>query len=323
MSSSTTCSSSLVAAAPEQECSSTYIALFLPGAAQGTCSVALGHPFDTVKTRLQARGPQSAAAQHRCFRTLSTMVAMLRQEGVRSVYRGVVPPLIMIAAKRSVQLTLFDYLLSAQHVPQATASSLLVRAKSQLRGNGFVSGAIAGGAGTIVGCPLHVVKIQTQNSTKASTENAFTCAVSIFRIEGFAGFYRGWQHHLVKDVLFASMYLGSYNHIKQRHDVLEFILGPTLSSGETICTKESRVRINQFLSGSLASMLTWTVLFPVDAVKTCVQARRASTLSGVYVALGGCRGMYQGLGAALTRAGPVSGCAMLSYETVKAHTLAK
>ena len=78
-----------------------------------------------------------------------------------------------------------------------------------------------------------------------------------------------------------------------------------------------------FTAGTIASCITWVFLYPFDTLKTSIQARNALTIrtfiSGPNGFLSNPLKAYRGLAAALVRAGPVSGLAMVVYESVKAN----
>ena len=73
----------------------------------GTTSVAIGHPFDTVKTKMQA---QAGFESHGMIRTFTQT---LRNQGLRGLYRGALPPLMGSGIFRSTQ---FAGEQSSQHV---------------------------------------------------------------------------------------------------------------------------------------------------------------------------------------------------------------
>ncbi|TPP42810.1 Mitochondrial carrier family protein [Leishmania donovani] len=272
----------------------TSLVALIPGAAQGATTVVLGHPLDTAKVRMQSGGP------HTCRSTVGTMWLMATAEGPSSLYRGVAPPLLMEGIKRSVQFALWDWMRAFARDASASRNGADGAARGGAGGaweavrdcahcglvgigsNSFVCGAVAGGVGTLIGCPMHVIKIQTQCQTAMGTRNAWTCTRSIYDREGIFGFYRGFRCNVAKDVCFAGMYLGLY--------------------ATNMCA---------FLSGAVASMATWGLLFPLDTIKTLVQARQAHAVLSVLrqPAL-----LYRGLAASLIKAGPVSGVAMAVYE---------
>ncbi|KPI85661.1 putative mitochondrial carrier protein [Leptomonas seymouri] len=305
---------------------------FLPGAVQGTTTVLLGHPLDTAKVRMQAAGP------HVTKSTFGTMWKMASAEGIRSLYRGVAPPLIAEGTKRSLQFALWDWMRAssaaaavagaeerreeaerktkaeAKATPARTAASFASAARhyshqtlTYVGGNTFLSGALSGGCGTLIGCPMHVIKIQTQYQTARDTRNAWTCIKDIYQKEGVRGYYRGFRYNLIKDVCFAGTYLGLYATFRDRawfqkesRDVLATTLGTPRTSN-----------LSAFLSGACASMATWVLLYPLDTIKTLVQARQAQAIPAV---LRQPARLYRGLVASLLKAGPVSGVSMAVYE---------
>lgn len=242
---------------------------FLPGVAQGATTVMLGHPLDTAKTRLQAVGPHIHSGS-----VVQSVMEIARCEGVRGLYRGAAPPILMEGAKRGLQFGLWDIFkgygdparksssalatvpgtttttrsISSSTNPKAsttskrdeipsfttlavehkeeppallhTACSSVKHSAEQLLGvvgrSATLSGALAGGIGTFIGCPMHVIKIQTQNQTSHGTLNAWTCTQDIWKREGFRGFYRGLKANMLKDVFFAGTYLGLYTNIRER-----------------------------------------------------------------------------------------------------------
>ncbi|KEG13611.1 putative mitochondrial carrier protein [Trypanosoma grayi] len=300
------------------------ILAFLPGAAQGITTVVLGHPLDTAKTRMQALGPGAS----RFF--LRTSWNMVREEGVRSLYRGVTPPLVMSATKRSLQFALWDTFRyhDAHKEPMLASSShgstLLSRAFGWVGASPFRAGAFAGGVGTFIGCPMHVIKIRTQFSTQHVTKNAWTCALDILRTEGPRGYFRGFRYHLLKDTLFAGCYLGLYDVSKRW--LGEWCAAPASEKwGTRIAavvggSPEHLTSHLAFLAGSISSMATWTLLYPFDTVKTLVQARDIGFREVVSIFRNETAMMYRGLGASLVKAGPVCGVAMVVYELVKSKT---
>nr|CCC95874.1 unnamed protein product [Trypanosoma congolense IL3000] len=306
--------------------------VFLPGAVQGLTSVILGQPLDTAKTRMQTSGPQADCTMYK------TMCSMVRHEGVCSLYRGTGPPLLMMVAKRSLQYAVWDLIRGNKDsaklttvdsapmcresfAPSLSSSALqirclLMRVGQWLRESPFLSGACAGASGTLIGCPLHVIKLRTQYSTREMTRNAWTCAVEIFRAEGVRGYFHGFRYHLMKDTSFAGCYLGLY-------DITRQYLQNSCASFTNTTQSATGVRGVlpggwTFAAGCMASMVTWVLLYPLDTIKTVVQARRLDGRA-VFALLQTkpLISMYSGLSASLLRAGPVSGISMVAYERVK------
>lgn len=378
----------------------------LPGAAQGATTVILGHPLDTAKTRLQADTEQIKLQTRSSVKVMRQMV---KREGFMSLYRGVTPPLAIMGSKRGLQFALWEQIKKAksskvEETPNpnnersrtksgwsSTPEAVLQPLRSlgnTISENNFLSGAVSGGFGTLLGCPMHVIKIQTQNVVaERGGWNAFYCTRDILRRDGFFGLYRGFKFHIIKDVMFAGTYLGMYENLRitlgnyyaiaaenyatshqwesvqptsmavvtasapsavgsaamsrehKRSSSPEIAQrSPTLSqqqqpSNENITSpknnetdliqqqrhlKARSSNLTVFTAGVLASCVTWVVLYPLDTLKTSVQARNAVNF-GSFLRLMSANptAVYRGFSAALIRAGPVSGTAMVAYETSK------
>ena len=82
---------------------------FVAGVFSGIAKVSIGHPFDTVKVRVQTSG----IAQFRG--PLDCVSSTIRKEGFRALYKGATPPLLGWMAMDSVMLgslTLYKNILS-------------------------------------------------------------------------------------------------------------------------------------------------------------------------------------------------------------------
>jgi hypothetical protein len=83
------------------------------GGLYGFVSPVLGHPLDTIKTKMQAE----AKYQHMKMRHI--IVDMWRADKVRGFYRGFTAPLIASSVYRSIQFSAYAATFSAcEHVPQ-------------------------------------------------------------------------------------------------------------------------------------------------------------------------------------------------------------
>ncbi|GMI33725.1 hypothetical protein TeGR_g341 [Tetraparma gracilis] len=84
---------------------------FLSGLAYGLSSTLVGHPADTVKTRIQALHPSSSAPAPSSLQTIKTI---LSTEGLRGLYKGAAPLFLMGGVIRSCQFGFYDTALRAQ-----------------------------------------------------------------------------------------------------------------------------------------------------------------------------------------------------------------
>ncbi|XP_054424399.1 solute carrier family 25 member 48 isoform X6 [Pteronotus mesoamericanus] len=181
---------------------------FAAGWIGGAASVIIGHPLDTVKTRLQAGVGYG--------NTLSCIRTVYRKESVFGFFKGMSFPLASIAVYNSVVFGVFSntqrflsqYQSSEPEAsPPHTLSSLLLAS--------MVAGVVSVGLGT----PVDLIKIRLQMQTQPFRETNLSlkpravalgerpayqgpvhCIAAVVRTEGLAGLYRGASAMLLRDV---------------------------------------------------------------------------------------------------------------------------
>eukprot|EP00928_Gymnodinium_smaydae_P100331 TRINITY_DN9820_c0_g1_i1.p1 TRINITY_DN9820_c0_g1~~TRINITY_DN9820_c0_g1_i1.p1 ORF type:complete len:273 (+),score=36.74 TRINITY_DN9820_c0_g1_i1:96-914(+) len=257
------------------------LAPFLPGAAHAVATVAVGAPFETVKTRLQVGMYESPWA---CVR------ATVRQEGPLALYRGALMPLASLVTKRPVEFAAFEWCNAAMGD----------RTKGPFAG-GFVAGVIS----ALMGCPFNVVKVQMQASRKDTYKNCLEAGMDVWRSRGPLGFYRGLSASLMFSLPATTFYLGTYGSLRER--LPKSAWSPAVA-------------------GVIASLSMWTVMLPLDNVRTNIQSAsvrevgRPEAWLAIFARLRrtrGLAGLWAGWSAVALRAPASSACSMLAYEQVR------
>ena len=72
------------------------------GVLYGTTSVLVGHPLDTIKTKMQAQCGFERTTMAQSF------TKTIREGGIKGLYRGAVPPLLGSGIYRSMQFAAFE-----------------------------------------------------------------------------------------------------------------------------------------------------------------------------------------------------------------------
>lgn len=80
------------------------MATFISGGIAGAASVYANTPVDVVKTNMQGISAEKYNGPMDCFRTI------LREEGMRGLYKGTVPRLSRVVLDVALTFTLFDYI---------------------------------------------------------------------------------------------------------------------------------------------------------------------------------------------------------------------
>uniref|UniRef100_A0A8C0AI68 Mitochondrial basic amino acids transporter n=1 Tax=Bos mutus grunniens TaxID=30521 RepID=A0A8C0AI68_BOSMU len=215
---------------------------FLAGCAGGVAGVLVGHPFDTVKVRLQVQSvekPQYRGTLH-CFQ------AIIKQESVLGLYRGLGSPLL--------GLTFINALVFGV---QGNTLRALGR-DSPL--NQFLAGAAAGAIQCVICCPMELAKtrLQLQEAGPARTyRGPLDCLAQIYRQEGLRGVNRGMVSTLLRETPSFGVYFLTY-------DVLTRALG---------CEPGDRLLVPKLLlAGGTSGIASWLSTYPVGVVKSRLQA---------------------------------------------------
>lgn len=292
---------------------------FVAGIFSGIAKLSVGHPFDTIKVRLQTSGRSQFRGPVEC------VVQTLQKEGVKGLYKGATPPLIGWMAMDSVMLgslTLYRRLLN-DHVfanpafRPGSSSDVFKEEKLSSFGHG-IAGVMAGATVSFIAAPVEHIKarLQTQYQAKKSDRlysGPIDCGRKIFQAHGVGGLYHG----LLATMIFRSFFFfwwGSY-------DVLSSWFGSN--------TDLSTPSIN-FWAGGLSAQVFWLTSYPSDVVKQRIMTdplggrlndgeRRFKSWWQAAKAIkveGGLKGYWRGFVPCILRAFPANAVALVAFEGV-------
>uniref|UniRef100_A0A8C9V9P7 Dicarboxylate carrier UCP2 n=1 Tax=Scleropages formosus TaxID=113540 RepID=A0A8C9V9P7_SCLFO len=208
-------------------------------------------PLDTAKVRLQIQGEKAAveAAKNIRYRgVLGTIGTMVRTEGPRSLYNGLVAGLHRQMAFASIRIGFYDnvkqFYTRGKENPGVTVRILA----------GCTTGAMA----VSVAQPTDVVKVRFQAQLNLTgVERRYGGALQayrqIFRDEGLRGLWKGTLPNITRNALVNCTELVTYDLIK------EAILKHKLLTDNLPC---------HFVSAFGAGFCTTVIASPVDVVKT-------------------------------------------------------
>lgn len=136
----------------------------------------------------------------------------------------------------------------------------------------FVSGMIAGFAQSFVCCPMDLIKIRVQhqgigektetrskagNHSNGKTNRGPLAVIkTIYRAEGFAGYYRGMTATIWSDVIGYGVYFMTYENTRVQLKQLVFPRSDFFPS---------------FIAGGLAGVCSWLASYPFEFVKARIQ----------------------------------------------------
>ncbi|EIM92606.1 mitochondrial carrier [Stereum hirsutum FP-91666 SS1] len=280
----------------------------LAGVGSGLTKVAVGHGFDTIKTRLQCSPPGVYKGAIDC------LVKTVRNESIFALYKGVTPPAVGWAAIDSVLLgSLHNYrLFLLRHGTTEPVPGSIDERRLTLLSHG-IAGLFAGLTSAFLATPMELLKVKLQmqmhnDPNLRQYSGPVDCARKIVRTQGVLGLWTALPASLVYRSNFFWLF-GSFEALMRSFAHLKGTRFE-MSTGQ-----------QNFLAGGLASLIYWTMAIPADNVKNRIMAtelplRPPSLLITVHHVYdeAGVRGFYRGIGTSLLRAFPANACALFVYE---------
>ncbi|KAH7318680.1 mitochondrial carrier domain-containing protein [Stachybotrys elegans] len=274
------------------------------GSLAGAFGAFMVYPIDLVKTRLQnQRGAQPGQRLYK--NSIDCFQKVIRNEGFRGLYSGVLPQLVGVAPEKAIKLTVND--LVRGHFSDKQGNIWW--------GHEVLAGATAGGCQVVFTNPLEIVKIrlQVQGEVAKTVESApRRSAMWIVRNLGLVGLYKGASACLLRDVPFSAIYFPVYSHLKR-----DFF-------GESQTKKLGVVQL--LTAGAIAGMPAAYLTTPCDVIKTRLQveARKGETsYTGIRHAAKtifkeeGFTAFFKGGPARIFRSSPQFGFTLAAYEVLQ------
>lgn len=232
---------------------------FWAGYLSGAVGIIIGNPLDVIKVRRQAQqaspppvlsspsmiaGETSATSQGTSFGT-----RFLRS--YTSLVTGTAAPILGYGALNALLFVSYNRTESALNSVFSTSENLW---------NAWIAGSVGGLATWIVSTPTELIKCRAQLASPPMSSLAI--ARQIWRNEGVRGLYFGGAVTALRDSIGYGFYFWSYE----------------LSTRWLATKAEERTSFQQeaakvLFCGGLAGVVTWASVFPLDVIKTRVQAQ--------------------------------------------------
>ena len=274
-------------------------ASFGAGTIAGASGTIIGHPFDSLKVRLQV-GRQISSS------SLSTNVNLA---WIKQLYRGILPPVITTGAMQSINFAMYE-------LTRVWLNKTIFNEPTQVShlSSVFLSGCVSGVLVSAMSTPVSIVKIQQQ---VASEMGMISCIKDIYRKSGVRAFYRGYATVFILESPGRGAYMLTYESCKTMMAYLSDRTGRSLND-ISLTTNDTGHRI---FAAAMAGIFSWLIVYPFDVIKARMQLdfdRKiySSTYNCVRATWkeGGIRSMYRGIMYTLIRAGPVAGTVLPVYE---------
>ncbi|RRT55822.1 hypothetical protein B296_00025975 [Ensete ventricosum] len=282
------------------------------GTVGGAAQLIVGHPFDTIKVKLQSQPAPLPGQPPKYSGAMDAVKQTMVAEGPRGLYKGMGVPLATVAAFNAVLFTVrgqMEVLLRSE-----PGASLTVNQQ-------MVCGAGAGVAVSILACPTELIKCRLQaqsalagsaaSSAAAKYGGPMDVAKHVIREAGVRGLFKGMVPTLAREVPGNAVLFGAYEALKQ------YFAGGTDTSGLG--------RWPLMVAGGLGGASFWLSVYPTDVVKSVIQVDdyKNPKYSGSVNALRkiaaaeGIKGLYRGFGPAMARSVPANAACFLAYEMTR------
>ncbi|GAA6014063.1 hypothetical protein JCM10207_000224 [Rhodosporidiobolus poonsookiae] len=246
---------------------------FFAGTVAGIASLLTGHPFDTVKVRLQTQ-PTGRDGERYYRNAVHAFARVVKEEKVVGLYKGVTSPMAGVAVMNASVFTSYKLAMNALlSTPDAEPTLVQITA----------AGAFSGIFTSLITTPIERLKILQQSSSVGSSRSTPSTA-SLLRILPLRELYRGFLPTLLRDTAYGPYFLvyeyvargGSFGLLDgrgrgERHvkaDLAEEVESELFGSEG----QEGAGAVRVLVAGGLAGIAGWGCTFPIDVLKTKMQS---------------------------------------------------
>ncbi|KAJ3042284.1 hypothetical protein HDV00_007651 [Rhizophlyctis rosea] len=310
---------------------------FAAGGLAGMAQVAVGHPLDTIKVRLQLEGPtarfKGGHADKAC--PLDCAIQTVRHEGVLGLYKGMAAPIAGIAFVNAVLFSAYGWLRNVLDPVHGANPALMSLDRIALAGAG------AGAINSFVAGPIELLKIKlqaqydhskpatlpatdgTSQPIKRTSVGPWELGKRLVREHGWKhGIFRGTWATVVREV---PAYAGFYAGFEWAKRVLAgppAIATPSHSPSDSAPSAPAPLPVSKLMvAGAFAGVCYWTASYPLDVAKSRIQNISPEKASGsVIEALkaihreSGVKGLFKGYTTSVVRSLPAAAATFTVYE---------
>lgn len=307
----------------------------IAGGIAGSASVVVGHPFDTIKVRLQTSSVANA-----------TMMSSFKSGGgsVMSLFKGMAAPLSTAAMVNAIIFAAYgtssrwwdsyypyegnyNAIMGLTQHEDDQSHSVLNHDQSDIQPlhdpwhKSFVCGSFAGFSQAFVICPMEHLKCRLQ-LPDCPYKGPVQAAKSIVGSHGIRGLYRGFNSTLIREVPAFGAYFSVYDAVK---DAVNSYFDTHPENG----TSSQHSWMASAFAGGVSGSVTWAMVYPIDVIKTRIQTSPMETTKPSHLQVWhvgksiaqqhGWRYLFRGLNVTLIRAFPVNGIIFPVYEFTLSH----
>jgi solute carrier family 25 carnitine/acylcarnitine transporter 20/29 len=268
------------------------------GSVGGVAQCLTGHPFDTVKVRLQTQTDGKYRGMIHCFRCI------IKEEGPAAIFKGVQSPLTGLAFMNAALF--FSYERAKKFVGSDEHGQLSIPKY-------FLAGLLTGFAVSFIESPVDLFKCQLQVRYK-EYRGFFDCAAKISKKHGIRGVYQGLGATMLRDSPANALYFGFYEWTKK------LLCKPGQSTNELEAWKV-------LSAGAAGGVAYWGVTYPADVIKSTMQADTTIRKDRTYPTIlstakklyrqHGARAFFKGFTPCMVRSVPANAVTFFGYEQAR------
>ncbi|XP_050371299.1 mitochondrial arginine transporter BAC1 isoform X1 [Argentina anserina] len=283
---------------------------YVAGLLAGVATVGTGHPFDTVKVKMQMHNTVEHGITYR--NGLHCTARILKTEGIKGLYRGATSSFVGVAFESSLLFGMYSQMKQSLqgNVPSVVPQPQII----------IPSAAFGGAMISFILCPSELVKCRMQvqgTDSLIPIASRYTgpldCAIKTLKDDGVRGIFRGGFTTMLREATGNAVFFSVYEHIRY-HMHLQ------LKSASSDHKNLIDIGVG-ILSGGLGGIAFWSAVLPLDVAKTIIQTSTEKNssknpfqiLSSIY-RMAGVKGCYTGLGPTIVRAFPANAVAIVSWE---------
>ncbi|XP_060927247.1 calcium-binding mitochondrial carrier protein SCaMC-2-A [Limanda limanda] len=265
------------------------------GAVSRTCTA----PLDRVKVMMQVYGTRT---NNMCI--MSGMMQMIKEGGMRSLWRGNGLNIIKIAPETALKFMAYEQI---KHLIGSDKQTLSIVER-------FVAGSLAGVMAQSAIYPMEVLKTRLVLRNTGQYSGISDCAKQIFRREGLGAFYKGFIPNMLGVIPYAGIDLAIYETLKNSY--IEKYGANSTDPGVLVLLG----------CGTVSSTCGQLASYPLALVRTRMQAQAATeggqkvTMTGLFRQIlksEGPTGLYRGLAPNFLKVIPAVSISYVVYEHLK------
>ncbi|MCP9265569.1 Mitochondrial carnitine/acylcarnitine carrier protein [Dirofilaria immitis] len=229
---------------------------FVAGGVGGTFCVAMGHPFDTVKVRLQTMPKVIPGTRPLYTGAIDCARQTIVKEGFFALYKGMGALILGVTPLFAVYFGSCSF---GKWLQQTSPDQEMTFVQN------LCSGGLAGVFTTVIMVPGERIKCLLQVQHAGSTDPSgvhYSGPVDVFRKlykqGGIRSIYRGSMATLLRDIPASAVYLATYEYFKKL-----FVRGDTTKNLTPLST---------LVAGGLSGVANWSICIPPDVLKSRLQA---------------------------------------------------